>query len=112
MTKSKIAYPTDLNDTEWLLIAPYLPKKRNKTGAPRQISWRRILNGIFYIVKNGCNWRSLPKEYPKWKTVYHYFRQFRIEGVWEKINECLRQAVRLKEGREAQPSAMIMVARR
>jgi putative transposase len=63
---------------------------------------------MFYIVKNGCAWRNLPHDLPKWKTVYHYFRQFRIQGVWEIINQKIRKVVRLAEGRVAQASAMII----
>jgi putative transposase len=107
MTKSRQAYPTDLNDTEWEHIAQYLPSK-SSTGAPRTVAWREILNGIFYVVKNGCTWRSLPHDLPKWKTVYHYFRQFRIQGLWEIINHKIRETVRQTEGREAQASAMII----
>jgi putative transposase len=107
MTKPREAYPTDLNDTEWEHIAQYLPAKC-PTGAPRTVAWREILNGIFYVVKNGCTWRSLPHDLPNWKTVYHYFRQFRIQGVWETINHELRKTVRLAAGREAYPSAMII----
>ena len=107
MTKSREAYPTDLNDTEWARIAPYLPRNCS-TGAPRKVPWREVLNGIFYITKNGCTWRNLPHDLPKWKTVYHYFRQFRIDGLWESLNQKIREAVRLAEGREAQASAVII----
>lgn len=107
MTKSRQAYPTDLNDTEWEHIAQYLPAKC-PTGAPRTVAWREILNGIFYVVKNGCTWRSMPHDLPKWQTVYHYFRQFRIQGVWEVINHKIRMTVRQAAGREAHPSAMII----
>jgi len=107
MTKSRQAYPTDLNDTEWEHIAQYLPSK-SSTGAPRTVAWREILNAIFYVVKNGCTWRSLPHDLPKWKTVYHYFRQFRIQGLWENINHKIRETVRQIDGREAQASAMII----
>jgi putative transposase len=108
MTKSKTAYPTDLNDTEWMQIAPYLPERKSKTGAPRRIPWRDILNGIFYVVKTGCNWRCLPHDFPKWKTVYHYFRQFRMTGLWEKLNAKLREILREKSGKKAQASIMIV----
>ena len=107
MTKSQQAYPTDLNDTEWRQILPYLPKP-SLTGAPRKHSWRMILNAIFYVVKNGCVWRALPHDFPAWKTVYHYFRQFQKTGVWEQINTAIREAVREREGRERQASAMIV----
>jgi putative transposase len=106
MTKSQQGYPTDLNDTEWAHIAPYLPQA-SSTGAPRKHSWRVIMNAIFYIVKNGCTWRALPHDFPCWQTVYHYFRLFRRNGLWEQLNTAIRQAVRQKEGREPQASAMI-----
>lgn len=106
MTKSRKPYPTDLNDTEWAQIAPYLPAP-SMTGAPRVHGWRTILNGMFYIVKNGCTWRALPHDFPAWQTVYHYFRLFRKNGLWEQINTAIREAVRRKEGREPQASAMI-----
>lgn len=106
MTKSQQGYPTDLNDTEWAQIAPYLPEPC-RTGAPRKHPWRSLLNAMFYVVKNGCVWRALPHDFPAWKTVYHYFRLFRKTGLWEKLNTAIREAVREKEGREPQASAMI-----
>ena len=106
MTKSQQGYPTDLNDTEWLQIAPYLPEPR-VTGAPRKHGWRILLNAMFYIVKNGCVWRALPHDFPAWQTVYHYFRLFRRNGLWEQLNTIIREAVRTKEGRQLQASAMI-----
>ena len=107
MTKSQQAYPTDLNDTEWLRIAPYLPEAKT-IGRPREYTWREILNGIFYVVKNGCVWRALPHEYPSWQTVYYYFSLFRTTGKWEELNRVIREAVREKEGRKPQASAMII----
>jgi putative transposase len=107
MTKSQQAYPTDLNDTEWEQIAPYLPKPK-KTGRPQRHAWRAILNGIFYVVKNGCVWRALPHDFPAWQTAYHYFLLFRHTGQWEQLNQVIREAVRIQEGREAQSSAMIL----
>jgi putative transposase len=107
MTKSNQAYPTDLNDTEWMQIAPYLPEPK-PTGRPREISWREIMNGIFYMVKNGCVWRALPHDLPAWQTVYYYFRLFQKSQLWEKLNTIIRERVRVKEGREPQASAMII----
>ena len=106
MTKSQEVYPTDLNDTEWAQLAPYLPKP-SSTGAPRKHGWRKILNAMFYVMKNGCVWRALPHDFPCWQTVYHYFRLFRTTGVWERLNTEVREAVREKEGRQPQASAMI-----
>jgi len=107
MTKSQQGYPTDLNDTEWAQIAPYLPEAR-ATGAPRKHSWRSLLNAMFYVVKNGCVWRALPHDFPAWQTVYHYFRLFRQNGVWAQLNTVIREAVREKAGKEPQASAMLV----
>jgi putative transposase len=69
---------------------------------------RVVVNAIFYVARTGCAWRYLPREYPPWKTVYGYFRHWRITGVWEHINDRLRATVRQQEGRERQPSAAIL----
>jgi transposase len=106
MTKSQQGYPTDLNDTEWAQIAPYLPEPK-PTGAPRKHAWRSLLNAMFYVVKNGCVWRALPHDFPSWKTVYHYFRLFRRTGLWQQLNTIIREAVRAKAGKQPQASAMI-----
>jgi len=107
MTKQNQNYPTDLNDTEWAAIEQELPKAKT-TGRPRQYPWREILNGIFYILKNGCVWRALPHDLPPWQTVYGYFRLFQRNGLWEKLNEVTRERVRKKANKEAQASLMIL----
>ncbi len=108
MTKSDQTYPTDLNDTQWLEIQPYLPAE-SSTGRPRERSWRVILNSIFYILQSGCSWRMLPSDLPPWQTVYHYFRLWRKEGRWEKLNQALREKVRQQQHqKEPQASANIL----
>ena len=66
------------------------------------------MNGIFYMVKNGCVWRALPHDLPAWQTVYYYFRIFGKNHMWEKLNTIIRERVRVQEGREPQASAMII----
>jgi putative transposase len=107
MTKSEQIYPTDLNDTQWSKIRPYLPAEA-QTGRPREHGWRKILNSIFYLLQSGCSWRMLPRDLPPWKTVYHYFRLWRKDGTWERLNKLLREKVRLKFGKKRQPSATIL----
>ena len=107
MTQSAQTYPTDLNDTEWEQIAQFMPAPK-ATGRPRKYSWRQILNGIFYMVKNGCVWRALPHDLPPWQTVYGYFRQLQQTNQWEELNRSIRESVRKKAGKEAQASLMIM----
>jgi transposase len=65
---SSTIYPSDLTDPEWQHLEPLLPAPK-ATGRPRQWPLRLILNGIFYLVRSGCAWRMLPKEYPPWPTV-------------------------------------------
>lgn len=101
-------YPTDLSDAEWQKIEPLIPKSESKRGRKRKHSIREVLNAIFYLLRAGCAWRMLPHDLPPWKTVYHYFRLWRKDGVWEQINAALRIEVRKAEGRDPEPSAGIL----
>ena len=100
-------YVTDLSDIEWNILEPLLPPP-NKLGRPRKHPWREILNSIFYIVRSGCAWKLLPHDLPPWKTVYHYYRLWRMNGTWEHINTAVRQQVRTQLGRDPQPSAGVI----
>jgi transposase len=100
-------YRTDLTDAEWDVLQPHLPPPASR-GRPREHGWREILNGVFYLVRGGCAWRLLPHDLPPWKTVYHYFRLWRLDGTWERINRALREKLRVTQGREAQPSAGVI----
>lgn len=103
----KIAvYDTDLTDAQWLLVEPLLPPPR-RLGRPRT-DRRRILNALLYVAKAGCQWRSLPKEFPVWQTVYQVFRKWARERVWEGLNDRLRARVRAQAGRRARPTAAIL----
>jgi putative transposase len=100
-------YPCDLTDAEWALLAPLLPAPARR-GRPRAWPLRLLINALFYVLRTGCAWRYLPREYPPWQTTYTTFRQWRLYGVWQCIHEALRRAVRLRAGRHADPSAAIM----
>ena len=100
------AYQTDLSDAEWSYIEPYLPTPQ-APGRPRVHTLREIIDAIFYIVRSGCAWRLLPHEFPPWKTVYHYFRFWRLDGTWERMHAALRERVRVRLNRNPQPSAAI-----
>jgi putative transposase len=102
-----IRYPSDLTDAEWRVVAPLLPPAR-PGGRPRSVNPRRILNGLFYLVRSGCAWRYLPRDYGPWSTVYHYFRMWRNAGWWERIHTHLREMARQRAGREPTPSAAII----
>src|SRR5215203_7063961 len=100
-------YSTDLSDAEWNYIEPHLPVPKGH-GRPRIHSLREILNAIFYLLRSGCQWRMLPHEFPRWPTVYHYFRKWRIDGTWERINTVIRERLRVRLKRNPQPSAGIV----
>ncbi len=104
----RLPYPSDLSDKEWEIIKPYFPDFKTNRGRKRVHSYREILNAIFYLLRSGCAWRMLPHEFPPWKTVYHYFRLWRIYGIWERINTVLRIELRILSGREPEPSAAIL----
>src|SRR4028118_1753500 len=107
MTRSK--YPTDLSDAEWTCFKLHPPasKKRGR-GRPYVHSPPKILNAVFYLLKSGCPWRLLPRDFPPWKTVYHWFRKWRIDGTFERLNVALRERLRARLGRNPQPSAGIV----
>jgi len=100
-------YPTDLSDEEWRYLEPYVPGPKYH-GWPRIHCPREILNAVFYLLKSGCPWRLLPHEFPPWKTVFHYFRQWRIDGTWERMNRAIRERLRARSKRNSQPSAGIV----
>jgi putative transposase len=100
-------YLTDLTDAEWSHLEPHMPAP-HAGGRPRLHSVRDILNAIFYILRSGCAWRLLPHDLPPWKTVYHYFRLWRLQGLWDTIHKVLHVAVRVKARRNPQPSAAII----
>jgi putative transposase len=88
--------------------APSSRPKRPRTPALAPLA-REILDAVFYVVlKSGCTWRLLPHDFPPWKTVYHYFRAWRIDGTWERLHEALRRRARVRLGRNAQPTAGII----
>jgi transposase len=101
------AYQTDLSDAEWSRLEPYLPTPK-ASGRPRIYVLREILDAIFYVLKSGCAWRLLPHDFPPWKTVYHYFRSWRLDGTWERMHAALRERVRVRLDRNPQPSAPIV----
>ena len=100
-------YPTDLTDAEWRVLAPLIPAAR-PGGRPRGVDTREVINAIRYLLRSGCAWRLLPREFPKWQTVYAYFRRWQADGTWEAIAAALRRELRAARGRAPEPSAAIL----
>ena len=101
------AYPSDLSNEQWARLEPHLPKPQRR-GSPRRVNLREIVNALLYLSRTGCQWRMLPHDLPAWETVYAYFKQWRDDGTWERLNRELRIEVRLNEGKDAEPSAAIV----
>lgn len=97
-------YPTDLTDRQWEYINPLIPLPK-PGGRPRTTDMRHVLNAVFYLVVTGVQWRLLPREYPPWKTVYHYVRQWRMSGDWHRIHDTLRATLRRRAGRHKHATA-------
>ena len=100
-------YPSDLSDKEWALLEPLL-SRAEKRGRPPKWPTRQIADGVFYLLRSGCSWRMLPREYPPWQTVYYHFRKWRLDGRLRRAHDRLREAVREAEGREPEPSAAVI----
>ncbi len=100
-------YATDLTDEEFDLIAPHLPPSKRR-GRPRTTSIREVVNALCYLLRTGCQWRMLPKDFPPKSTVYEYFGQWRDNGTLENIHHTLYQQTRELEGREASPTAGVI----
>ena len=97
-----------LSDEQYALLAPLIPPAK-PGGRPRTTDMRRLLDGLFYLVRTGCQWRHLPPPQPSpWRTVYEYMRAFASAGVWEAIRHHLVVMLRERAGREPSPSAAVI----
>ncbi len=100
-------YPSDLSDEEWAILEPLLASAE-KRGRPPKWPTRRVAEAIFYLLRSGCAWRMLPKEYPPWQTVYYHLRRWRLDGRLRRAHDRLREAVREAQGRNRDPSAAVI----
>jgi putative transposase len=100
-------YPSDLTRTQWKRLKRLLPEAK-PGGRPRSVDLREVLNGIFYIARGGCAWRMMPTDLPPWSTCYDYFRKWRNDGTWARLNDTLRTQVRHHHKRKTSPSLGII----
>lgn len=98
-------YPSDLDDRQWEAVRECIPPSR-PIGVSRQVSLRAVIDAIRYRRRCGCPWRLLPHDFPHWRTVYGYDRQWRADGTWQRIEKALRELrgrVRSRPGDETGP---------
>ena len=99
-------YSTNLTENQWQVIINIFPDERK-----RKHSLREIFDGLFYLLKTGCQWRMIPINFPPWNTIYYYYRQWKNNGLIEEIHEVLRGIVRKIHGRNESPSAACIDSR-
>jgi len=89
------SYPSDVTDPQWALIEPHIPVYPG--GRPRTTNLRDVLDAILYILRTGCQWRYLPKDFPPKSTVWRYFDEWRHNGTLDTMHDLLRRQVRTQE---------------
>jgi transposase len=99
-------YASDLSDEEFALVQPLLPVR--KPSGRRPTDPRVILDAMFYLIRAGCPWRYLPRDFPPFTTVQNRFYAWRDSGLWEQIVSVLIMAVREAEGKDAAPTVVIV----
>jgi len=100
-------YVSNVTDEQWSIVEPLLPKA-SRRGRRRRISLRAVLDAIFYLLRTGCQWRQLPRDFPTWNTVYWYFRSWQRTGIWVCLQRELYRLTRLRAGRAECPTVVIM----
>lgn len=91
-------YPSDLSDFEWDVVKEMIDS--GTVTKPRTIDMRQVFNGIRYLLKTGCQWRMLPREYPPWQTVYYYFDKWKRDDTIKNIHDKLVKVVRVQAGKK------------
>jgi putative transposase len=95
----RTCYPSDLTDAQWEKIAGYFPM-----GNKGEVHKRSLVEAVLYLVDNGCKWRALPHDFPKWSTVKSFYYRAVENGTWEKVMQFLVKETRKRAGRNESPS--------
>src|SRR5947209_13288840 len=104
------AYPSDVSDAEWALVAPYLTLM-TQDAPQRDYPLREVFNGLRWMARGGSSWRMMPHDLPPWYVVYQQMRRWLKAGVFEAIVHDLRAVLRIAEGRQEMPTASILDSR-
>ena len=101
-------YPHGLTDAEWALVRDIF--EHGGPGRPPSEDRRNMVDACIYVLRSGCPWRMLPKDFPKWNTVYTQFRRWSDGGLFERMHDQLRAMWRQREHRAVEPTASIVDA--
>lgn len=108
MSYKERVYTSDLTDAQWQRLEPQLGLVRSGAGRRIELDLRAVVDAIFSILRTGCQWDELPKEYPNHNSVYYHYAKWRQNGAWRQVNEALRQEERERLGRNPEPSVAIV----
>jgi putative transposase len=100
-------YPTDTTEAQWAILRELIPPQHGP-GRRRRVDLRRVIDGLLYWDRAGCQWRMIPREYGPWQTLRYYFDRWAWDGTWGRLNAALVRRVRERAGRAASPSAAIL----
>ena len=92
-------YTSDLTDSQWELIKEYFP-----AGNKSKYDKREMVNAVLYLVKTGCQWRNLPKDFPNWKAVSMFYYRASKNGIWDKVQQMLVKKVRTSKEKSETPT--------
>lgn len=104
------AYPSDISDAEWALVAPYLTLM-TEDAPQRDYPLREVFNGLRWMARGGSSWRMMPHDLPPWYVVYQQMRRWLKAGVFEALVHDLRAVLRIADGRQEMPTASIFDSR-
>ena len=105
--RTKLRYPSDLTDEEWVLVKPQIPRAK-RGGNKRTVDVREVMNGLMYVLSTGCQWRAIPKDLPPRSTVNFYFCRWQHDGTLDRLHHALCVRCREQADREASPTAAII----
>ena len=108
LSHKKLLYTSDMTDEHWHIIKPLIPLEHDGPGRPIELDMRQVVNAIFYVVRTGCQWKNLPRDYPNYNSVYYHYHKWCEDGTWRQINTALRKQERKQRGRDPDPSAAVI----
>lgn len=95
-----MSYPSNITREQFKIILPILEKAKKQT-KPRKLDLYDIFNALLYVLNTGCQWRSLPKDYPKWKSVHYYFTVWNDNKILEKVLKKINRERTYKEWKKS-----------
>lgn len=102
-----VRYPCGLTDAEWEQVK-HLFDPPGRPGRPEQYPRRQMLDACVYVLRSGCSWRMLPKDFPSWQAVYKTFRRWLARGLFEALYDELRKLWRTRQRRAGDPTAAVL----